>query len=159
MRSRVTVGIVFCLMISLASAKPKSTTSSYDFKARMQALFEAWSALDPAKAAPFYAKDADLDFYDIAPLKYHSWAEYADGVKTQFAPFSSAKFTVGDDVRTRQVGNTAWGTATWHGDLLKKDGSKLALDGRYTCVWEKRGSEWLLVHEHMSVPLGPPPQQ
>jgi ketosteroid isomerase-like protein len=159
MRNRVVVGLVFCLMIGVASGKPKSAATSYDFKARMQGLFEAWSALDPAKAAPFYAKDADLDFYDIAPMKYHGWAEYADGVKTQFAPFTSAKFTVGDDVRTHQVGNTAWGTATWHGELLKKDGGKQALDGRYSCVWEKRGKEWLVVHEHMSVPLGPPPQQ
>jgi ketosteroid isomerase-like protein len=159
MKNRVSMAIVFCLIACLSSATPKSEPKGYDFKARMQALFEAWSALDPDKAAPFYAKDADLDFYDIAPMKYHSWAEYADGVKKQFAPFSSARFTVGDDVRTHQSGNLAWGTATWHGDLLMKDGSRQALDGRYSCVWEKRGKEWLLVHEHMSVPLAPPPQQ
>jgi ketosteroid isomerase-like protein len=159
MKNRVAVAVMFCLMTGLVSAKPKSSSSNYDFKARMQALFEAWSALDPARAAPFYAKDADLDFYDIAPMKYHGWSEYAEGVKTQFAPFASAKFTVGEDVRTHQAGKTAWGTATWHGELLKKDGGKQALDGRYTCVWENRGNEWLVVHEHMSVPLGPPPQQ
>ncbi len=156
MKNRMSIVIVICLMTGLASAQPKSSTSNYDFKARMQALFDAWSALDPAKAAPFYAKDADLDFYDIAPMKYHGWAEYAQGVKKQFAAFASAKFTVGSDVLTHQAVNTAWGTATWHGDLLKKDGSRQALDGRYTCVWEKRGREWVLVHEHMSVPLGPP---
>jgi hypothetical protein len=55
MRNRVVVGLVFCLMIGVASGKPKSAATSYDFKARMQGLFEAWSALDPAKAAPFYA--------------------------------------------------------------------------------------------------------
>jgi ketosteroid isomerase-like protein len=158
MKHRMSMVMVICLMSGLIFAQPKSSTSSEDFKARMQALFEAWGALDPAKAAPFYAKDADLDFYDIAPMKYHGWAEYAEGVKIQFAPFASAKFTVGSDVQTHQAGNTAWGTATWHGDLLKKDGTKQALDGRYTCVWEKRGKEWLLVHEHMSVPLGPPQQ-
>ena len=158
MKNRLAIVIIFCLASGLVSAAPKSATHSYDFKARMQALFEAWSALDPAKAAPFYAKDADLDFFDIAPMKYHGWAEYADGVKTQFAPFTSAKFTVGQDVRTHQSGNLAWGTTTWHGDLLKKDGSTQALDGRYSCIWEKRGNDWLLVQEHMSVPL-PPPQQ
>lgn len=158
MKKRVLVVMVACLMTGLAFGQPKSSPAKYDFKARMQALFNAWGALDPAKAAPFYAKDADLDFYDVAPMKYHGWAAYAEGVKNQFAAFASAKFTVGDDVQTHQVGNTAWGTATWHGDLLKKDGTKQPVDGRYTCVWEKRGKEWLLVHEHMSVPLGPPPQ-
>jgi ketosteroid isomerase-like protein len=40
---------------------------------------------------------------------------------------------------------------------VKKDGSKEAMDGRWTLVWEKRGDDWLVVHEHFSVPLGPPP--
>ena len=158
MKNRLAIVIFSCLVTCLASTPPKSAAPTYDFNGRMQALFEAWSALDPARAAPFYAKDADLDFYDIAPMKYHSWTEYANGVKQQFAPFTSAKFTVGQDVRTHQSGNLAWGTATWHGELLKKDGSTLALDGRYTCIWEKGGTEWLLVHEHMSVPLAPPQQ-
>ena len=158
MKNRVAIAFVvsMLMMSSFASAAQKRPRPADDLKSRMQELFDAWSALDPAKAAPFYAKAADLDFYDIAPLKYTGWAEYAEGVKKQFAPFASSKWTVGDDVRVRQSGNLAWGTATWHGELVKKDGSKQALDGRYTCVWEKRGKDWLVVHEHMSVPLAPP---
>ncbi len=25
---------------------------------------------------------------------------------------------------------------------------------RYTGIWEKRGANWLLVHEHLSTPMG-----
>ena len=153
----VTVLLIFMLVVSSLAA-PKMEQPKYDFRARMQALFDAWSGLDPAKAAPFYAKDADLVFYDIAPMKYTSWAEYAEGVKQQFAPFASSKWTVGDDARTYQSGDLAWGTATWHGELVRKDGGTQSLDGRYTCIWKKRGKEWLLVHEHMSVPLAPAKQ-
>ncbi|PYP66397.1 MAG: DUF4440 domain-containing protein, partial [Gemmatimonadetes bacterium] len=32
-------------------------------------------------------------------------------------------------------------------------GGKEQLAGRYTAVLEKRGKAWLLLHEHMSVPL------
>jgi hypothetical protein len=35
----------------------------------------AWSDLDPAKAARFYAKEADLIFFDMAPMKYTGWSE------------------------------------------------------------------------------------
>ncbi len=160
MKNRAGIALVVSMLVvsSFASAASKSAQPAYDFKARMDALFDAWGSLDPAQAAPFYAKDADLDFYDIAPMKYTGWAEYAEGVKKEFAPFASAKWTLGPYVRIRSSGNIAWATATWHGELLKKDGSKQALDGRYTCVWEKRGNEWLVVHEHMSVPLAPAQQ-
>ena len=32
------------------------------------------------------------------------------------------------------------------------DGTKEDVEGRYTVVLEKRGDDWLIVHEHMSVP-------
>jgi ketosteroid isomerase-like protein len=34
-----------------------------------------------------------------------------------------------------------------------KDNKSNELDIRYTGIWEKRGSNWLLVHEHLSTPL------
>jgi ketosteroid isomerase-like protein len=54
-------------------------------------------------------------------------------------------------------GNWAWATATWRAELSKKEGGVERLEGRYSAVLERQGKEWLLVHEHMSVPLGPPP--
>ena len=155
MRMRIAVVSVVILSTVLV-IRAKTEAKGYDFKARTEALYDAWGSLDPNKAARFYAKDADLVFFDIAPMKYSSWAEYAAGVPQQFAPFASGKFKLNDDFKAHQIGNSAWATATWHGDLIKKDGSKVSLDGRYSCVWEKRRNEWLLVQEHMSVPLAPP---
>jgi ketosteroid isomerase-like protein len=34
-----------------------------------------------------------------------------------------------------------------------KDGKSIDLQVRYTGIWERRGKTWLLVHEHLSVPL------
>jgi ketosteroid isomerase-like protein len=65
--------------------------------------------------------------------------------------------TLGKDAVPHQRGNLAWATTTWQADSVKKDGSKEAMDGGWTVVWEKRGADWLVVHEHFSVPLGPPP--
>jgi len=80
--------------------------------------------------------------------------EYADGVPKAFAPYRSATFTLNDDLRVHLHGKLAWATATWTGDLIRKDGPTDHLEGRYTALLEKRGKEWLVVHEHMSVPLG-----
>ncbi len=143
------VKILLCALCVVLSAQ--QSAHAPDFKALMQQEFAAWGALDPAKTAHFYAKDALV--YDIAPMEDVGWRQIDENVRKAFADVQSARWTLNDDVRTHASGNTAWGTATWHGDLSKKDGSSQALDGRYT-VWEKRGNNWLVVHEHMSLPAG-----
>ena len=160
----ITVGVLLLASPALArQGKMKEVPAkqaappAYDFRALIQRLYDAWSDLDPAKAAPFYAKDADHVFFDIAPLKYNGWAEYADGVPKAFAAYSSGKFTLGKDLRVHRHGNLTWATATWRAELLKKDGTKENAEGRYTVVLEKRGDDWLIVHEHMSVPAPPQP--
>jgi ketosteroid isomerase-like protein len=51
----------------------------------------------------------------------------------------------------------AWATATGHGTLTKKTGAKEDLDFRWTVLWDKEGSDWLIIHEHVSVPMGGSP--
>jgi len=138
-------------------APAKAAPTAFDFRAHLQKLYDAWSDLDPAKAAPFYAKEGDHVFFDIAPLKYTGWTEYAEGVPKAFSAYSSGKFTLGKDLRVHRHGNLTWVTATWRAELLKKDGIKENAEGRYTAILEKRGDDWLIVHEHMSVPAPPPP--
>lgn len=140
-----------------AEAEQKPPAES-DVRNTLERLYAAWSDLDPAKAARFYDKDPSLVFFDVAPMKYAGWSEYAAGVPTAFAAYRSGKFTLKEDLRVHQHGNLAWATATWTGDLSKKDGSKEHVEGRYTAVLEKRGRDWLVLHEHMSVPMGATPQ-
>jgi ketosteroid isomerase-like protein len=151
----------FAAAVPQAPKKPESTAkkseTAFDFKARMQEVMSAWSTLDPSKVAPFYSKEPGNVYYDVAPMKYVGWDAYAKGVPEAFADYSSLKITVGKDAKTARHGNVAWGTATWHGDGVKKNGGKETFDGRWTVVWQKTGDDWLIVHEHVSVPMGPPP--
>ena len=164
-------GVVFpfslFLLISLAFAPQIGQTAEPEQKAAqpgsnlvalMQKILEAWETMDPATPASFYAKEAGHVFYDIAPLKYTGWAEYAEGVKKVLAGFSSIKFTLGNDAQAHQRGNLAWGTATFRLDAVTKDGTTEGLDGRWTVLWEKRGKDWLIVHEHVSFPFGAAPE-
>ncbi|MBV8051909.1 MAG: nuclear transport factor 2 family protein [Acidobacteriaceae bacterium] len=121
-------------------------------KALMQKIWDGWSTLDPANTAPFYAKGPHV-FFDIAPLKYNSWDEYEAGVKKELAGYNSAKFTVNDDAQIHPAGQIAWGTATIKFDMMEKSGKDDRGDMRWTVVWQKEGGKWLIVHEHVSVPM------
>lgn len=121
-------------------------------KALMDAIWAGWSSGKPANVARFYAKGPHV-FFDIAPLKYNSWAEYEKGVVGVISGFQSLKGTVNDDAQIHRHGSLAWGTATVHHVDVMKNGSKSEGDFRWTVIWEKTGTEWLIVHEHVSAPL------
>jgi ketosteroid isomerase-like protein len=161
LRSNLWVMVVAIAAGGLLRAEPVPNGTVYDaayFHARMEQLLEAWATLDPANAAKFYAPDSDNVYFDLAPLKYNGWKAYAEGSKELLAGFSSAKFTLGDDVAVHRHGTLTWTTATWTLDAVTKAGEKQTLLGRVTDIWEMRGTRWLIVHEHFSVPLAPPPK-
>ena len=161
----ITVGLLLLMVCASGAAAQTqrkappakvSTESTYDFNALMQKIFEAWSSTDPSVVAQYYAQELKRDFYDITPLKYNDWQEYAAGYKKLMADYASVKFTLNPDARAHQRGNIAWANGTWRGERVKKDGTKETLNGRWTAILEKRGDNWIIVHDHFSVPLGPP---
>ena len=123
----------------------------------MPKIMHAWDDLDPAKAAPYFAKDPTLVFYDNSPLKYTGWAAYARGVPKEFVGYKSYKTTLDKDLDVKFVGeNFAWGTATWRADAVKTDGSTEVVYGRWTVLFERRNGRWLIIHEHVSIPTASP---
>ena len=131
----------------------KKPSDAAEFKTLINRYWEAWSTLDPDKAAVFYSKDAGAVFYDLAPLKYDGWNEYKEGVKKVFAAVASLKIVANDDVKVTRRGNIAWTSETFHGTETARDGKTTEIAGRHTAVWEKRGVQWVIVHDHVSAPL------
>lgn len=151
---------VVAVLISLsASAQAKKASSKTaleaEFKVMIDQYYKAWSTLNPDNAAKYYAKDADLVFYDVAPLKYANWGEYREGVIKAFTEtMSSGKLTPKDDLKVNLRGNVVWTTLTFHLTAQPKaGGAAMEVDCRHTAIWEKRGGKWLIVHEHVSAPL------
>ena len=120
-------------------------------KAHLQKIWDAWSTLDPANAAQFYASGPHV-FFDLAPLKYGSWEEYQKGVVAVLADFKTAKLTVNDDAEIHAAGPIYWGTATVKEDATLKSGKREMGNFRWTVVFEKENGKWLIAHEHISVP-------
>ena len=162
MNGRFAVVLVIALMLSVATSvsaqmkkAPAKTALEAEFRAMVAQYYTAWSTLNPDNAAKYYAKDADLVFYDIAPLKYNNWTEYKAGVIKAFTEtMSSGKLTPNDDLRVTQRGTVVWTTVTFHLSAKPKVvGPAMEVDCRHTAIWEKRGGKWLIVHEHVSAPL------
>jgi ketosteroid isomerase-like protein len=67
--------------------------------------------------------------------------------------FSGATLTPNNDLKVTRGGSLALTTLTFHLSAKLKGGTPLEFDGRHTIVWEKRGGQWLIIHEHVSKPL------
>jgi ketosteroid isomerase-like protein len=74
--------------------------------------------------------------------------------KALFDPNRSIKLNMNDDLRVHSRGRLAWATFTFGADIVNQQGTASHLDGRWTMVLEKRASGWIVVHEHVSAPLG-----
>jgi ketosteroid isomerase-like protein len=102
---------------------------------------------------PAYAKDADLVFYDILPLKYTGWSAYAEGVKPHFAQFESLKFTPKGRSQDHPPRGPGLDHGTYDLSVKPKGDEAMTLEVRQTLILEKQGKDWKIVHEHFSTPL------
>lgn len=153
--------VSLCLFVITLSAaaqgrKPvakKASAGPAPDKAYLQKIWDGWATLDPANTAKFYATGPHT-FFDIAPLKYSGWDEYEKGVKGVLAGYKSAKFTVNDDAAIHAQGDLVWATATVKDEMTNKAGKVEMGNFRWTVVFENEDGKWLIVHEHVSAPLG-----
>lgn len=132
------------------AAKKVATIPAPD-KAYLQKIWDGWATLDPANTAKFYAI-GPRTFFDIAPLKYNSWDDYAKGVKGVLSGYKSAKFTVNDDAAIHSHGDLVWATATVADEMTTQGGKVEMGNFRWTVVFENSEGKWVIVHEHVSVP-------
>jgi len=151
------VGLAFfgALLTFVGARAQQQASDSANFRKLTDAYCAAWSSGNPDNAAKFYAKDADLVFYDVAPFSYHGWKEYRPGVqKALFDNMASGTLSAGKDLKVTRRGMMAWTSVPMHLSMKTKDGKSTEADLRYTGIWEKRGPSWVLVHEHISAPMG-----
>jgi len=121
--------------------------------AYMQKILDAWSTLDTSKVAPYYAAGPGHVYYDISPVKYNGWEEYAAGVTTMANDLKSLTLTLNDDAEVHSQGDLAWATATVKGDLVHKSGKRDMSTFRWTVIWQNHDGEWIIVHDHFSAPM------
>jgi ketosteroid isomerase-like protein len=148
-------GLAFAFTIAAVAAAKKSdakTSGPAPDRALLQKLLDGWNTMDPANVAQYYDQGAHM-FFDMAPLKYNSWDEYANGVKKLLADYKTFKLSLNDDADVHQHGDVAWSTATLKEEATLKNGKREMANMRWTVVWQRQNGKWLIVHEHTSEPL------
>ncbi|HTB94573.1 MAG TPA: nuclear transport factor 2 family protein [Candidatus Sulfotelmatobacter sp.] len=143
-------------LLTFAGARAQQrATDDATFRKLIDGYCAAWSTGDPNNVAKYYAKEDGLIFYDVTPFSYGSWKEYDAGVRKELLDqMQTGSLTAGKDLKVTRRGNVAWTTVPMHLSAKMKDGKTIDTPVRYTGIWEKKGKTWLLVHEHLSAPLG-----
>ena len=131
----------------------KKQTGTDEFKALIVEYYKAWNTLNVTTPAKYYAQAPDLIFFDLAPLQYKGWKEYQGGAAKLFQDFSSLRLVPNNDLKITRRAKVAWTTMTLHISGKQKNGTEMEMDARHTAIWEKTQGKWLIVHEHISVPI------
>jgi ketosteroid isomerase-like protein len=162
-RSLRTVVISSLIILSFAAALAKSSKKSQGdvaaIKSRAEQVWKAYETLDASKARPFYSSAPNDVYFDIAPLQYRGIDAYQQGVTQLLKTFRSISFQPSGDLEIHPMGNQAWCTETFTAGIVHADGNKGNLPIRWTAIWEKQNGNWVIVHEHVSAPLGAQPER
>jgi len=148
------VGMVGVPSLSAAG----DSTAAADDKASVQALEmrfrDAFIAKDVDTIMQAYAPGADLFVFDVAPPRQHEgWQAYKKDWQDLFAAFPGPTAFSITDLSITVVGSVAYSHSIQASKFTGKDGSKVRLVVRVTDVYRKLKGQWLIVQEHVSVPV------
>jgi ketosteroid isomerase-like protein len=119
------------------------------------AVAKAFNDKDVDALMEAYAPGESLFVFDVVgpPGTYLSWDAYREALKRFFATISgSLRFTM-SDLNITASGDIAYGRSLQRVSGTRKDGTKFDYTVRVTDVYRKLGGKWLIVQEHVSLPI------
>ena len=132
-----------------------ATDDTAALKAVDEAFVQAFNKKDVDAVLACYADDAVV--MDPGPaLIYRGKEEIKKGFGEFFKAQPSAQLKL-DETHYKTSGDLGYGYVLWTITMNGPDGKPMEMKGRATDVMEKRGGKWVLVTDHASVPLPPPP--
>jgi len=115
----------------------------------------AAKAKDSAKVMSFYAPGEKLFVFDVVPPRqYAGFDAYKKDWEDLFAQLQGPMtFDISDLNVTTNGSDLAFSHSIQHATGTFTDGKPLDLTVRVTDVYRKTDGKWLIVHEHVSVPV------
>lgn len=151
--------IVTAFTVSSFSVRTISNAQSSD-EAQIHALEDRF-------AAAFRTKDVDgimanyehslnLVVFDVVPRgEYRGWEAYKKDWEEFFAPIDAITLFEIKNLTVNAEGNLAYSYSFQHHLAKTKTGGSHDVTVRVTDVYRKSGGKWLIVQEHISVPVDP----
>jgi ketosteroid isomerase-like protein len=119
-----------------------------------QGLIGAFNAKDANAIMKYYVPGTGLFVFDVTPPRQHvGWDDYKKDWEDAFAAYPGPIKISISDLAVTIAGTVAYSHSIQSGQLTRKDGSKTQLVVRVTDVYRKIHGNWLIVQEHVSVPV------
>jgi ketosteroid isomerase-like protein len=149
--------VVSVISVPKLSAAAASATASDD-KASIEALEtrfrDALVAKDLNAVMEVYAPGTRLFVFDVSPPRQHAgWQDYKKDWQALLAAFPGPVTFSISDLDITVIGPVAYSHSIQAAQFTGKDGSKMDLVVRVTDVYRKLKGNWLIVQEHVSVPV------
>lgn len=151
MRNRCLLVALMCVFSSLTIAT--AGASDEDLRGYIAKIVNSWNSPDSEKVVPFYAADGECVSFGLLSLNCKTGEEHHSDILKPARKNSSQRMTMNDDLSVHRRGSIAWATFTWKLDYRGKDEAQHQLAGRWTMILEQRNNIWVVVHEHVSVPM------
>jgi ketosteroid isomerase-like protein len=140
-----------------APAAPAATAAGPSDKAQIQALERgfaaAFNAKNTKKIMSYYTHEGLFVFDVSPPRQYVGWAAYKKDWDDTFGLFPGPVTFTMSDLSITVAGDVAYGHSIQDSHLTTKDGAKTELVVRVTDIYRKIAGKWLIVQEHVSVPV------
>ena len=114
----------------------------------------AFNAKDANAIMALYSSGDDLVVFDVTPPRqYTGWAAYKKDWDDMFAANPGPLVFQIDDLAVNVGGNVAYGHSIQSVTTTDKKGKKTQLTVRVTDGYKKVNGQWLIAHEHVSIPV------
>lgn len=137
-----------------AHGQAPTTNDKASIEALVRNYNDSFNARDVDKIMSCYAPGKGLFVFDaIPPREYPSWEAYKKDWEGLFSAYPGPVKNTVSELDITVVGSIAYGHDIQAGTFTRKDGSKLNVTVRVTDVYRKLNGKWLIVQEHVSLPV------
>jgi uncharacterized protein (TIGR02246 family) len=138
----------------MAFGFPARADAGTDIRALEERFVAAFKAKDLDAIMKVYAPGQTLVVFDVVPPRqYVGAAAYRKDWQTFFDSFDGPITVELADLDVGADRNLAYSHSIQHVSGMDKHGKKLDLTVRVTDIYKKIRGRWLVIHEHVSVPV------
>jgi uncharacterized protein (TIGR02246 family) len=147
-----------CVGCSSAPAPAPPVDTAAQDQAAIRVLEDKFAAAFNAKDAnaimALYSSGDDLVVFDIEPPRQHTgWADYKKDWDDTFAAYPGPVVFQVNDLAVTVGGDVAYSHSIQSASMTDKKGKKTTLTVRVTDGYKKVNGQWLIAHEHASIPV------
>jgi uncharacterized protein (TIGR02246 family) len=153
-KTGATVRVIFAALSMMAFGSPARADAGADIKALEERFVAALKAKDLDAIMKMYVPDQTLVAFDVVPPRqYVGAAAYRKDWQTFLGTFEGPITLKLTDLGVAADRNLAYSHSIQHVAGTDRQGKKLDLTVRVTDVYKKARGRWLIIHEHVSVPV------